>query len=195
MDYHAQQIAMPSEMQNAVSDLAIEQAQSRPIAFDEFLVLPESRTLLCKGAPVQLGGRAFDLLMVLLQSRGTVVTREAIVRYVWPSTIVEESNLRFQVACLRKALGAARDCIKSVQGRGYLLVGAADSSAVRSISWTDRVQLAHARDGRPAIFVVDKDDVIRQALDRLLRSFDADVVSFASFDALLESSAALRHAQ
>ena len=194
MDYHTQQIAMPSDMQNAAGDLAIEQAQTRPIAFGEFLAIPASRTLLRNGAPVDLGGRAFDLLIVLLTARGTVVMRETIVRYVWPSTIVEESNLRFQVACLRKALGEARGCIKTVQGRGYLFVGAADSEAVRSINWPDRAHLAHASNRRPTIYVVDKDDVIREALDRLLRSFDADVASFASFDALLESSAALRQA-
>ena len=105
----------------------------RPIGFGHFVVLPAARTLLLKGAPVDIGGRAFDLLMVLLRSRGEVVGKEEIVRHVWPTTIVDEGNLRFQMAVLRKALGADRDRIKTVTGRGYLFVadetGAEDSPA------------------------------------------------------------------
>jgi DNA-binding winged helix-turn-helix (wHTH) protein len=50
-----------------------------------------------------------------------VVEKEAIVSFVWPNTIVEESNLRFQMAALRKALGRDRDIIKTIPGRGYFL--------------------------------------------------------------------------
>jgi DNA-binding winged helix-turn-helix (wHTH) protein len=81
-----------------------------------------ARLLSKNGQPVELGGRAFDLLYVLLCARGTVVERLELMRRVWPTTVVEESNLRFQVACLRKALGADRDLIKSVAGRGYFFV-------------------------------------------------------------------------
>jgi DNA-binding winged helix-turn-helix (wHTH) protein len=94
----------------------------RPIGFGHFVALPAARTLLLKGVPVEIGGRAFDLLMVLLRSRGEVVGKEEIVRQVWPTTIVDEGNLRFQMAVLRKALGADRDRIKTVTGRGYLFV-------------------------------------------------------------------------
>lgn len=99
-------------------------AQEKVEAFDfgPFRMLPGSRTLLRDGRPVDCGSRAFDLLHVLLLSRGKVVSKDAIVRHVWPTTCVEESNLRFQMAALRKVLGTYKGAIKTVPGRGYLLV-------------------------------------------------------------------------
>ena len=163
--------------------------ECRPIGFGEFLAIPASRSLLHRGIPVELGGRAFDLLMVLLRSRGTLVTHNEIVHYVWPSTIVDESNLRFQMACLRKALGAARDYIKTVPGRGYLFIGVEDDEG-----YTWHLSEVHARrvdepqSCRPSIFVIAEDDVIREALDRLLRSFEVKVASFSSVEALIEQN-------
>jgi DNA-binding winged helix-turn-helix (wHTH) protein len=90
------------------------------IRFRRYLLLPRSRILLRDGLPVELGSRAFDLLHVLLTSRGAVVPKDDIVRRVWPATVVDDCNLRFQVAALRKALGDDRELIKTVSGRGYL---------------------------------------------------------------------------
>lgn len=92
------------------------------LSFLEFVVLPEARLLLQDGQPVQIGSRAFDLLVVLTQHRGQVVPKDRIIRFVWPTTTVDESNLRFQMVLLRKALGSERDLIKTIPGRGYLLV-------------------------------------------------------------------------
>jgi len=89
--------------------------------FGRFHLLPRARTLLRDGKPVECGSRAFDLLHVLLIARGELVAKDDIVRHVWPTTLVEESNLRFQMASLRKILGADRDLIKTIPGRGYLL--------------------------------------------------------------------------
>jgi DNA-binding winged helix-turn-helix (wHTH) protein len=89
--------------------------------FGPFRLLPGSRTLLRDGQPVECGSRAFDLLHVLLLSRGQVVSKDQIVRHVWPTTCVDESNLRFQMASLRKVLGVYRDAIKTIPGRGYLM--------------------------------------------------------------------------
>lgn len=94
--------------------------------FRNFQLLPGSRTLLRDGRPIDCGSRAFDLLHVLLLSRGNIVSKDDIVSHVWPSTFVEDSNLRYQVASLRRVLGADGDLIKTVQGRGYLF--AADAS-------------------------------------------------------------------
>jgi DNA-binding winged helix-turn-helix (wHTH) protein len=64
-----------------------------------------------------------------VSARGAVVSKDDIVRRVWPATVVDECNLRFQIAVLRKALGADRDLIKTISGRGYLFV--ADQEVVR----------------------------------------------------------------
>ena len=89
--------------------------------FGHGCLVPAARLLLYKGRPVELGSRAFDLLHLLSSHRGRVVEKRAIVDFVWPSTIVEESNLRFQMAALRKALGPDGALIKTIPGRGYIL--------------------------------------------------------------------------
>jgi DNA-binding winged helix-turn-helix (wHTH) protein len=90
--------------------------------FGHWCLVPAARLLLHKGRPVELGSRAFDLLHLLSSHRGSVIDKRAIVSFVWPNTIVEESNLRFQMAALRKALGADGTLIKTIPGRGYILV-------------------------------------------------------------------------
>jgi DNA-binding response OmpR family regulator len=93
---------------------------AREYRFRSFELLPGSRILLRNGAPVECGSRAFDLLHALLQKRGRLVEKQDLVAHVWPTTIVEESNLRFQMATLRRTLGRDRDLIKTIPGRGYL---------------------------------------------------------------------------
>jgi len=99
------------------------------IRFRRYRLLPRSRMLLRDGRPLDIGSRAFDLLHVLLSARGAVVSKDQIVRRVWPATVVDECNLRFQIAVLRKALGSDRDLIKTISGRGYLFV--AEQEVVR----------------------------------------------------------------
>ena len=89
------------------------------IAFGRFRVLPHRRELLADGRPVKLGGRAFDVLITLLEGRGSVVSREELTRRVWPNRVVGEKNLHAQISALRTALGAERELIRTVPGRGY----------------------------------------------------------------------------
>jgi DNA-binding winged helix-turn-helix (wHTH) protein len=88
--------------------------------FGRCCVLPRARQLLVDGQPVELGARAFDLLMVLIVAPGTVLTKNEIVSRVWPDTIVEEGNLKVQMSALRKVLSEDRDVIKTIHGRGYV---------------------------------------------------------------------------
>lgn len=94
----------------------------RSIRFRCFVMLPAMRTLLRGGTPVVIGDRAFDLLLVLLRARGSVVSKAELMRQVWPATFVDECNLRFQINMLRRALGDDRDLVRNVTGRGYLLI-------------------------------------------------------------------------
>ncbi len=75
-------------------------------AFGEF-VLDPGCGLLRNGRSVALGHRGIALLEALLEARGTVVSKAALMERVWPGIAVEESNLTIQVAALRKALGPA----------------------------------------------------------------------------------------
>jgi len=78
--------------------------------------------------PVTIGSRGLDILGVLVARAGEVVSKEEIISAVWPSTVVEDSNLTVQISALRRALDRGRakgSCIQTVPGRGYRFVGAA----------------------------------------------------------------------
>lgn len=51
------------------------------------------------------------------------MSKEQILQRVWPDTVVEENNLQVHISALRKALGSDRDLIRTIPGRGYLLLG------------------------------------------------------------------------
>jgi TolB-like protein/predicted ATPase/class 3 adenylate cyclase/Flp pilus assembly protein TadD len=89
------------------------------IEFGHFSILPHRRQLLAKGQPIRLGGRAFDLLLALIEAPGAVVGKDELLRRVWPGRIVEEQRLQSEIWALRKAFGADRDLIRTVAGRGY----------------------------------------------------------------------------
>jgi TolB-like protein len=77
-------------------------------------------------APIAIGRRALDLLGVLVERPGDLVSRNEIIEAVWPVTTVEDSNLNVQIAALRRILDDGRaegSCIQTVSGRGYRFVG------------------------------------------------------------------------
>jgi DNA-binding winged helix-turn-helix (wHTH) protein len=90
------------------------------ISFGHFRVTRARRLVERNGEVVRLGSRAFDVLVYLLEHAGQVVSHRALLEAVWPGTYVEEGNLRFQMAALRKALGNGEaNYIINVPGRGY----------------------------------------------------------------------------
>lgn len=95
------------------------------LAFGPYRLAPSCRTLSKNGQPVPLNGRAFDLLLVLVERAGVVVSKEELIARVWPSTVVEENNLRVHIGTLRKALSGDPNgfrYIENVVGRGYSFV-------------------------------------------------------------------------
>ena len=121
--------------------------------------------------------------------------------YVWPSTLVEESNLRFQMMSLRKALGKDRDIIKTIPGRGYLFAGeflaagdgpdVSSETRVPTCSSTTRSSIeispAPHDTARPSVAIIDDDPTIREALQGLLLSVGFEVEAFDSPRAFLDS--------
>ena len=93
------------------------------IEFGHFSILPHRRQLLAEGRPIALGGRAFDLLMALIDEPGAVVSKNELLSRIWPGRIVEENRLAGEIVALRKALGPERDLIQTVSGRGYQFTG------------------------------------------------------------------------
>jgi predicted ATPase/DNA-binding winged helix-turn-helix (wHTH) protein len=93
------------------------------IHFGRFRVLPHRREVLAEGLSLELGGRAFDVLMALIDASGAVVSKNALINRVWPDRIVDENNLQAQISALRKALAGDRSLIRTVAGRGYQFTG------------------------------------------------------------------------
>jgi predicted ATPase/DNA-binding winged helix-turn-helix (wHTH) protein len=92
-------------------------AQTAAYQFGRFHLLADPRVLLVDGEPAKLGGRAFDLLLALVERRDRTVPREELFELVWPGRIVEDQNLKTQVLALRKVIG--QQAIGTVPGRGY----------------------------------------------------------------------------
>ncbi len=88
--------------------------------FGAFELAVDERRLLADGRPVPLGGRAFDLLCVLVEHADRVVGKDELLARVWPGLVVEENNLTVQVSSLRRVLGSG--AIANLPGRGYRLL-------------------------------------------------------------------------
>jgi DNA-binding winged helix-turn-helix (wHTH) protein len=89
------------------------------LEFGRFQLLPRRRELASQGVPIELGARAFELLLVLLEADGALVSKAELLRRVWRGTFVAEENLKVQISALRKAFGEDRDLIRTEFGRGY----------------------------------------------------------------------------
>jgi eukaryotic-like serine/threonine-protein kinase len=92
--------------------------------FGPFRVDPEKETLLCAGELVPLTPKTFQILLVLVRHSNEVVTKEDLMKAVWPDTFVEEANLSRNIFMLRKALGERPQdhrYVVTVPGRGYRL--------------------------------------------------------------------------
>ena len=82
------------------------------------------RELRARGAAVPIGTRAFEIIEVLVQSAGELVTKNDLMGRVWPGALVEDNTLQFHISAIRKALGRDRELLKTASGRGYRLLGA-----------------------------------------------------------------------
>src|SRR6516164_2675828 len=99
-------------------------AGDRPVyASDECEIDPARRELRVLGSPVPVGGRAFEILEVLAQSAGEVVTKDELMKRVWPGAVVMENTLQVHAAAVHKALGPYRGLLKTESWRGYRPLG------------------------------------------------------------------------
>ncbi len=95
---------------------------NRLYRFDEFELDPSRRVLSRNESPVALTPKAFDVLSYLVLNPGRVVTKDELLKSVWPDSFVEEGNLAQYISALRKALGDKSRLIATVPGRGYQFV-------------------------------------------------------------------------
>jgi len=93
--------------------------------FGEFRIDPLERTLRRNDSAVTLHRRAFDVLLYLVQNPGRVVTKDELLKNVWPDAFVDENNLTQSISVLRKALDqrpGENSYITTLPGRGYQFV-------------------------------------------------------------------------
>src|SRR5215471_11706925 len=125
--------------------------------FGPFRLEVSERRLLRDGHPVPLRAKVFDTLCLLVENHGTLVTKDELMRAVWPDSVVEEGNLAHNLTVLRKALDDkdGTPLIQTVSGQGYRFLGnvrtvgsAAKEGSLRETSapssWEQRVQDARA---------------------------------------------------
>jgi DNA-binding winged helix-turn-helix (wHTH) protein/Tfp pilus assembly protein PilF len=120
-------------------------AEDRVFEFENFILAPKERLLLCGGEPVPLTAKAFDLLVALVRRSGHLISKDDLLRAVWPNTVVEEVNLTVNISALRKALGRGRngkELIQTVPTRGYRFV-----ASVRTRDAAVALELQHPSRG------------------------------------------------
>lgn len=93
--------------------------------FGEHEIDVARRSLTRNGKAILLNTKAFNLLCVLVENRGRIMTKAELLDLVWPEQFVEENNISVQISVLRKALGEDKDdnnYISTITGSGYTFV-------------------------------------------------------------------------
>jgi DNA-binding winged helix-turn-helix (wHTH) protein len=130
--------------------------------FGPFRVNADERLLFRGSDLVPLTPKAFDMLLVLVESNGQLLTKEELMKRVWPDSFVEEANLSHNIYKLREALGdgaAGEKYIQTLPRRGYRFVARVTESAPEE---TALIVEEHSR----AHIIVEEDHVRPQLLNR-----------------------------
>ncbi len=138
------------------------------LKFGRFQLQRRQRRLLMDGAPLELGGRAIDVLEALINAGGALVSKDELLSRVWPGMVVEEHNLTVQIHALRKALGDDRDLIRTVSRRGYAFEADAlltASPAVPEAAIAAPEPVAATNLPPPVDALVGRDDEVQELLD------------------------------
>jgi DNA-binding winged helix-turn-helix (wHTH) protein len=110
-----------------------EPARTAPteVSFGPFRLLPTQFLLLEGDKPVPLGSRALEILIVLLERPGELISKQDLMARVWPNVSVGPENLTVHISALRRTLRDGRDgnrFIINIPGRGYKFVGTVAAS-------------------------------------------------------------------
>ncbi|MBB3542209.1 winged helix-turn-helix domain-containing protein [Rhizobium sp. BK399] len=100
-------------------------SDGKTYCFGDYRFIPDRQLLMFRDKPLRLGSRAVDLLHLLVSHPGEVVGKDKLMSFAWPGTFVHESNLKVNIAALRRALprtASGLSCIATVAGRGYRFV-------------------------------------------------------------------------
>ena len=143
---------------------------SRSFSFGPFKFLADQHRLLRDEEPVRLGSRPLALLSALLERAGELISKEDLLSRVWPDTFVDESNLKVNIAALRKVLDEEEgqsSHILNVNGRGYRFAAAVNVCAEENSLYRRRKvtnlprSLGH---------IIGRGEAIQQVIAQLARS-------------------------
>lgn len=124
--------------------------------FGPFRLNATERTLVRDGEPIRLTPKVIDTLLVLVEGKGRIVTKDDLMEAVWPGTFVEESNLASNVSLLRKALGEDADgqpYIETLPKRGYRFI-----AQVNEVSLADADLIVRRRTTARIVTREEEDD-------------------------------------
>ena len=133
------------------------------VRFGRAAVFPRTRELYVNGQPVEISEYALEILLMLIEADGQVVSKSDLFKRLWPKRIVEESNLRVHICNLRKVLAQDAASLRTVPNSGYRI--------------TAPLWVAHGEESDPAspaatavVIIVEKNEEVKAALDLLFRS-------------------------
>ena len=134
---------------------------ARAHRFGVFVLEADQRRLIRGDAPVPLAPRAFDVLLMLVQRAGSLVSKEELLQHVWRDAAVEEANLTVTISAIRRALGAG--VVETVHKYGYRF-----AAMVEPLNPAEQRPSAPGRDGAepPAASAAGGD-----ALEPVIRPF------------------------
>lgn len=136
------------------------------VTFGSAVVYPRARELRVSGQSVEINTCAFEILLMLIEADGRIVSKKDLFQRLWPRTCVAETNLRVHMYKLRRALGENAEAIRTEPNRGYRL--------------TARVVPSDERPRATNIVVITGEGSdIGQAMDAALQSMKWKVGSFA----------------
>ncbi len=142
-----------------------------------FELYPSERRLCAAGKPVELGARAFDLLLVLVEHQGRLVAKSTLLERVWPRLVVDENNLPAQIASLRRVLGAG--AIRTVPGYGYRLDLAVSQSEAPRRDALPRLSPPHRAWPNRLAPLIGRDGDVHNLREALVRSCLVTIVGAA----------------
>ena len=146
--------------------------------FGEFQIDVAARTLRREDEAVALNRRAFDVLLYFIQNPGRILTRDELLKNVWPDSFVDENSLAQSISSLRRALGEKpgdNSYIVTLPGRGYQFVLPVQAVAPRSLTTLPEAEVA-AGDATGQVFLqqhtvrtsftIEKEELLRRPLFR-----------------------------
>ena len=128
VDFHAVERYVSEEQDR---DLPMLHEVNTAYEFGSYRLDAAKRLLIRSGRHIAVAPKTFDLLLLLVEGRGRVLTRAELMSALWPDTFVEEANLSFQISALRKTLGEdGIEWIETVPKHGYRFSGTVETVGI-----------------------------------------------------------------